>query len=79
MAKLVNVTATVFRAVHNFKNQKQNLLGNISTKEENQRMMFPKEIKAAKENNRDILANLALIWDSEYKFYELMEESEVKI
>lgn len=57
--KLLNVTVTIFRAVHNFKNPKEKMSGNISEEEENQAInyliredqqtMFPGEIKAAKE------------------------------
>lgn len=79
--KLVNVTAMIFRTVHNFKNPTQKIIGNISEEEENQainyliredqNIMFPAEIKAAKENNREVLANLALIWDPQFKFLRI--------
>lgn len=79
--KLINVTALIFRAIHNFKNPSKRMSGTISAEEEiqainylvreDQKQSFPREIRAARENDRQLLANLVLLWDSEYKLLRI--------
>lgn len=79
--KLVNVTTTILRAVHNFKQPKDRKSGRFSVKEENeainyliredQKRSFPAEVHAAKFSERTVLAKLVLAWDAEFNFLRI--------
>lgn len=63
---LINVVSTIFRAIHNFKNPREKITEKFSDEEKNhainyviredQKRTFPHEIKAAKKNQRELLA-----------------------
>lgn len=71
--KLLRVTVTIFRAVHNFRNYQNKKSGPILIPEWErarkyllrieQSRTFQKEITAAKSKDREILSKLVVIWD----------------
>lgn len=73
--RLLKVTATIFRACHNFKNLSNKLTNNFSKHEvhiaenylirQDQGKTFPKEIAAARNNEKALLVKLVIIWDNE--------------
>lgn len=74
---LKRVTVAIFKAAFKFQNLKNGKIGTISNNFErlainylirtDQQNSFPTEIEAAKNNEREILAKLVIIWDSELK------------
>lgn len=79
--KLWQVTATLFRACHNFKNPRSRKIGNLSQEELegartyliqlDQKTTFEKEITTTKENQIGTVANLTVIWDKEMKLLRI--------
>lgn len=76
-SKVKGVTATVFRAAFLFESLKNKKIGTLSNDFENlavhyliradQEQTFGSEIHAAKNNEREVLAKLVILWDSEMK------------
>lgn len=81
--KLKRVTIAVFQAARKFQTLKTKKIGTFSIANNletlainylirlDQAMTFPEEIQAARSNNREKLAKLVLIWDSEYEFLRI--------
>lgn len=71
--RLLRVTTTIFRAVHNFKNFKDKRFDSFDTSEYanarkfllkmDQNRTFPEAIEAAKRNEKGILSKLVVQWD----------------
>lgn len=79
--KLLGVTTAVFKAAYRFERLKSRKIGTITDNNEalamsyliqrDQARTFPKEIEAAKANNRDVLARLVLVWDKEHQYLRI--------
>lgn len=79
--KLLRVTSAVLKATVKFKvlrkGENQEPINNAEITATNyliqrdQERSFPKEIEAAKENNREVLAKLVLIWDNELQILRI--------